>query len=68
MTAVGARRSFGDDRPSPRIRYSAVNARQLGFNTILIEAGCRAIDLAGSLEAAWAEMNAAGVQRFNDLS
>jgi nicotinamidase/pyrazinamidase len=50
------------------VRYSAVDARQLGFTTILIEAGCRAIDLAGSLEAAWAEMNAADVQRVTDLS
>jgi nicotinamidase/pyrazinamidase len=50
------------------VRYSAVDARQLGFTTVLIEAGCRAIDLAGSLEAAWAEMNAAGVQRVNDLA
>lgn len=50
------------------VRYSAVDARQLGFTTILIEAGCRAIDLAGSLEAAWAEMNAAEVQRVRDLS
>jgi nicotinamidase/pyrazinamidase len=50
------------------VRYSAVDARQLGFTTLLIEAGCRAIDLAGSLEAAWAEMNAAGVQRVNDLA
>jgi nicotinamidase/pyrazinamidase len=49
------------------VRYSAVDARQLGFTTILIEAGCRAIDLAGSLEAAWAEMNAAEVQRVRDL-
>lgn len=49
------------------VRYSAVDARQLGFTTLLIEAGCRAIDLAGSLEAAWAEMNAAGVQRVKDL-
>jgi nicotinamidase/pyrazinamidase len=49
------------------VRYSAVDARQLGFTTLLIEAGCRAIDLAGSLEAAWAEMNAAGVQRVKDF-
>jgi nicotinamidase/pyrazinamidase len=47
--------------------YSAIDARRLGFTTVLIEAGCRAIDLAGSLEAAWAEMNAAGVQRIDDL-
>jgi nicotinamidase/pyrazinamidase len=49
------------------VGYSAIDARRLGFTTVLIEAGCRAIDLAGSLEAAWAEMNAAGVQRINDL-
>ena len=47
--------------------YSAVDARRLGFDTVLIEAGCRAIDLAGSLDAAWAGMAVAGVQRVNDL-
>jgi nicotinamidase/pyrazinamidase len=50
------------------VRYSAVDARRLGFTTLLIEAGCRAIDLAGSLEAARAEMNAADVQRVEDFS
>jgi nicotinamidase/pyrazinamidase len=49
------------------VGYSAIDARRLGFTTVLIEAGCRAIDLEGSLEAAWAEMNAAGVQRIDDL-
>lgn len=49
------------------VHYSAVDARRLGFDTVLIEAGCRAIDLAGSLDAAWAEMAAAGVQRITDL-
>jgi len=49
------------------VRYSAIDARRLGFTTVLIEAGCRAIDLEGSLEAAWAEMSAAGVQRVDDL-
>jgi nicotinamidase/pyrazinamidase len=50
------------------VYYSAVDARRLGFATVLIEAGCRAIDLAGSLDAAWAGMAAAGVQRVNDLA
>ncbi len=50
------------------VHYSAVDACRLGFVTVLVEAGCRAIDLAGSLDAAWAEMNAAGVQRINDLA
>ena len=49
------------------VHYSAVDARRLGFDTVLIEAGCRAIDLAGSLDAAWAAMAAAGVQRVEDL-
>jgi nicotinamidase/pyrazinamidase len=49
------------------VYYSAIDARQLGFDTVIIEAGCRAIDLAGSLDAAWAAMAAAGVQRVNDL-
>jgi len=49
------------------VHFSAVDARWLGFDTVLVEAGCRAIDLAGSLEAAWAGMAAAGVQRVGDL-
>jgi nicotinamidase/pyrazinamidase len=49
------------------VYYSAIDARRLGFDTVLVEAGCRAIDLAGSLDAAWAEMTAAGVQRVGDL-
>jgi nicotinamidase/pyrazinamidase len=49
------------------VHYSAVDARGLGFDTVLVEAGCRAIDLAGSLDAARAAMAAAGVQRVNDL-
>jgi nicotinamidase/pyrazinamidase len=49
------------------VHYSAVDARRLGFDTVVVEAGCRAIDLSGSLDAAWAAMTAAGVQRVNDL-
>jgi nicotinamidase/pyrazinamidase len=49
------------------VYYSAVDARQLGFAAVLIETGCRAIDLAGSLDAAWRGMAAAGVQRVDDL-
>src|ERR1700722_20372011 len=49
------------------VYYSAVDACRLGFAAVLIEAGCRAIDLAGSLDAAWAGMAAAGVQRIGDL-
>jgi nicotinamidase/pyrazinamidase len=50
------------------VHYSAVDARRLGFDTVVIEAGCRAIDLAGSLGAARAAMAEAGVQRVNDLA
>ena len=49
------------------VHYSAVDARRLGFDVVLVEEGCRAIDLAGSLDAAWAEMATSGVQRVNDL-
>jgi nicotinamidase/pyrazinamidase len=49
------------------VHYSAVDARRLGFDTVLVEAGCRAIDLGGSLDAAWAGMAEAGVQRVGDL-
>jgi nicotinamidase/pyrazinamidase len=49
------------------VHYSALDARRLGFDTVVVETGCRAIDLAGSLDAAWAAMAAAGVQRINDL-
>src|SRR4030088_2634903 len=49
------------------VYYSALDACRLGFTTVVVEAGCRAIDLAGSLNAAWAGMAAAGVQRVNDL-
>ena len=49
------------------VYYSALDARRLGFDTVLVEAGCRAIDLAGSLDAAWAGITEAGVQRVNDL-
>ena len=49
------------------VHYSAVDARRLGFDTIVIEAGCRAIDLNGSLAAAWTSMQEAGVQRIGDI-
>jgi nicotinamidase/pyrazinamidase len=50
------------------VHYSAVDARRLGFEAVVVEPGCRAIDLAGSLDAAWTAMAAAGVQRINDLA
>jgi len=49
------------------VYYSAVDARRLGFDAVVIESGCRAIDLAGSLAVAWSGMQEAGVQRIGDL-
>lgn len=50
------------------VHYSALDAHRLGFETVVIESGCRAIDLSGSLAAAHAAMAAAGVQVVNDLA
>jgi nicotinamidase/pyrazinamidase len=50
------------------VHYSAVDARRLGFEAVVVEPGCRAIDLAGSLDAAWTAMAAAGVQRVDDVA
>jgi nicotinamidase/pyrazinamidase len=44
------------------VAYSALDARREGFDVILLEDGCRAIDLAGSLAAARQQMLDAGVQ------
>jgi nicotinamidase/pyrazinamidase len=44
------------------VHYSAVDARREGFAAVLVEDGCRAIDLAGSLADAMAKMRAAGVE------
>ncbi len=43
------------------VHYSALDARREGFETVVIEDACRAIDLDGSLDAAIAAMNGAGV-------
>jgi nicotinamidase/pyrazinamidase len=45
------------------VRYSAIDARRLGFAVVLVEDGCRAIDLDGSLALAMRAMAAAGVER-----
>ncbi len=45
------------------VQYSALDARRRGFAVVLIEDGCRAIDLAGSLAEALCAMAAAGVER-----
>lgn len=45
------------------VRFSAVDAAKLGYDVTVVDDACRAIDLDGSLAAAWAEMDAAGVKR-----
>jgi nicotinamidase/pyrazinamidase len=45
------------------VHYSAVDARREGFAAVLVEDGCRAIDLGGSLADAMSKMSAAGVER-----
>ncbi|MEM6622263.1 MAG: bifunctional nicotinamidase/pyrazinamidase [Pseudomonadota bacterium] len=44
------------------VKFSAVDAVELGFDVRVIEDACRAIDLDGSLAAAMAEMQDKGVQ------
>jgi nicotinamidase/pyrazinamidase len=43
------------------VHYSALDARREGFAVVIVDDGCRAIDLQGSLAAAEAAMAAAGV-------
>jgi nicotinamidase/pyrazinamidase len=43
------------------VAYSAIDARRLGFDTVVLPDACRAIDLHGSLAAALTTMREAGV-------
>ncbi|HEY0354344.1 MAG TPA: bifunctional nicotinamidase/pyrazinamidase [Enterovirga sp.] len=45
------------------VAFSALDAVAAGFEALVIEDACRGIDLAGSLAAAWARMDRAGVRR-----
>jgi nicotinamidase/pyrazinamidase len=45
------------------VAWSALDARKLGFEAVVIEDACRGIDLNGSLAKAWADMAKAGVVR-----
>lgn len=45
------------------VAWSAQDAISAGFGAVVIEDACRAIDLNGSLDAAWEAMTAAGVER-----
>ncbi|WP_265653316.1 bifunctional nicotinamidase/pyrazinamidase [Verminephrobacter aporrectodeae] len=46
------------------VAWTALDARRLGFEAHVIEDACRAIDLDGSLSAAWKQMLDRGVRRI----
>ena len=46
------------------VAWTAMDARKASFESSVIEDATRAIDLNGSLAAAWAQMKAAGVRRL----
>jgi nicotinamidase/pyrazinamidase len=46
------------------VSYSALDARREGFEAIVLEDACRAIDLGGSLDAALSAWRDAGVRRI----
>ena len=45
------------------VLHTALDARRLGYETTVVESGCRGIDTNGSLAAAWDQMARAGVRR-----
>ena len=47
------------------VAWSALDARKAGFEVVVIEDACRAIDTGGSLAAAWRDMDLAGVKRIS---
>ncbi len=46
------------------VGWTAIDARSAGFETTVIEDATRAIDMNGSLAAAWQQMAASGVRRL----
>ena len=47
------------------VNWTAQDGRAAGFEVFVIDDACRAIDTGGSLEQAWRDMDAAGVQRIS---
>ena len=45
------------------VLHTALDARTLGYDVTVVEAGCRGIDSGGSLAAAWKQMADVGVRR-----
>lgn len=50
------------------VNWTAQDAARAGFETVVVEDACRAIDLDGSLDRAWAEMATAGIKRISAAS
>ena len=50
------------------VHYSAMDARRLGFEAVVIENACRGIDLGGSMAEARAQWPEAGVGRIAELA
>lgn len=50
------------------VNWTAQDAARAGFETIVVKDACRAIDLDGSLDRAWSEMAAVGVQRVSAVT
>jgi nicotinamidase/pyrazinamidase len=46
------------------VAWTAIDARNVGLDTYVVEDACRGIDTRGSLAAAWAAMEKAGVKRI----
>ena len=50
------------------VNWTAQDAARAGFETVVVEDACRAINLDGSLDRAWAEMTASGIRRVSAAS
>lgn len=52
------------------VAWTAIDARAAGFDVVVVEDACRAIDLGGSLAACFAEFEERGIERrrFSEIS
>lgn len=52
------------------VAWTALDAKRMGFETYVVEDACRAIDLNGSLAAAWKQMTSKGIRciQSNDIA
>jgi nicotinamidase/pyrazinamidase len=50
------------------VAWTAIDARALGYETLVIEDATRAIDLDGSLQKAWSDMQTQGVGRIQSTA